>query len=602
MREMKEVFKCRDYDEITAFLGTLGPFQLLILVSLAISILPNGFVGIYIVFVGDTPAHECLIPEGSNLSEAWRVAIIPEVQGDGNMQRSSCSRYQLDVVQKLSDQHQLPNVDVNMSDIEQESCSQGWIYSQETYSSTIVTEASGACTHSLLDPHGAAPLFVAERTWTQSTWDLVCDDEYKRPLTSSIYFLGVLVGTFISGQLSDRCPSLHLTSLMAELEPHHGIVLHCFSTECETGEGGARYGRRPLLFAMMAMQTIAIFIQIFSPSWEVFTLVFFFVGFGGFSNYVIAYVLGSEILSPQTRVLFCSLGVFLSSGLGYMAMPLAGYFIRSWRWFLVPMAASGLIYIPLWWIVPESPRWLLSQGRVEEAEAILRKAAKRNRVTAPEVIFTPAEIEHALAKKTEKYNVLDVLKNCNSFIVIAICCLIWMVITLGYYALVLNTSNLHGNPYFNCFLSAVVEVPAYLIAMLLLKFCSRHFCQSSTLLLGGAVILLVHLVPTDLPGVAIFLEMVGKFGMTAAFCIVYAFTSELFPTVVRNVAMGTCSMTARIGSIISPFIIYLGNYYKYLPYILIGSVTVIAGLLCLLLPESFGKTLPEEIGQMQTVK
>lgn len=63
----------------------------------------------------------------------------------------------------------------------------------------------------------------------------------------------------------------------------------------------------------------------------------------------------------------------------------------------------------------------------------------------------------------------------------------------------------------------------------------------------------------DLPGVAIFLEMVGKFGITTAFCVVYAVTAELFPTVIRNMAMGTCSMAARIGTIISPFIIYLGE-------------------------------------------
>lgn len=70
-----------------------------------------------------------------------------------------------------------------------------------------------------------------------------------------------------------------------------------------------------------------------------------------------------------------------------------------------------------------------------------------------------------------------------------------MVITMSYYALILNTTNLHGNPYLNFFLSAVVEVPAFIIAMLLLRYCSRRFCQSSTLLMGGAMIFIIQLIP-----------------------------------------------------------------------------------------------------------
>ncbi|XP_031427333.1 solute carrier family 22 member 4-like [Clupea harengus] len=523
-----------DYDETTAFLGVWGQFQQIVFFVLCFSTIPNGFSAFSVIFLAAAPPHHCLVPEG-NLSEAWRAAIIPSQVVNGQAEQSMCSRYRLDVVKNYSAHGQVPGVDVNVTDIEQEPCVDGWSYSTDIYQSTIVTE-----------------------------FDLVCGQRWKESFTSSVYFLGVLCGSFFSGQLSDWC------------------------------------GRKPVLFMTMMIQTVFTFVQVFSTSWEMFSVFFFIVGLGQISNYVAAFVLGAEILSGSVRVLYSSLGVCLCFAIGYMMLPLIAFYIRDWRKLLVTLSVPGLIYIPLWWLIPESPRWLLSQGRVKEAEAILRDAARRNKVIAPEIIFV--EVEDESSKTTEKYNFLDLLKVAKIRYVTLILFLVWMTLSMGYFGLSLNTSRLYGDPYVNCFISAAIEVPAYLISWLSVHFLPRRLSCVVSMTLAGAALYSVQIAPADLPAASRALEMLGKFGIATGTAQMFVFTGELYPTVIRNTAVGACAMVSRVGSIIAPYLIHLSVFNAALPHMLMGSLCILSGAAAILLPESFRKPLPQTIDQMHQME
>ena len=77
----------------------------------------------------------------------------------------------------------------------------------------------------------------------------------------------------------------------------------------------------------------------------------------------------------------------------------------------------------------------------------------------------------------------------------------------------------------------------------------------------------------------VVLAMLGKYVAQVCWGIVYLYTSELFPTVIRSVALSFACSMARIGSMAAPFIAYLSEVHPVLPIFVFGSITFAVGLL-----------------------
>ncbi|MED6294749.1 hypothetical protein CHARACLAT_024286 [Characodon lateralis] len=533
----------QNYEESVSFLRTWGPFQRKIFVVLCLACVPCGYNILSVIFLLASPPHHCDIPANSNLSQEWIHASIP-VKVAGQLTRSSCSRYELDLVRNLSTMGASPNWMHNqstqqgsrpevLSTLRQEDCKDGWTYSTEYFQSTVVTE-----------------------------FDLVCSEQWKQPLTSLVYFLGGLSGCFVSGQISDW------------------------------------FGRKPVLFGSIAILSVFSSAVAFAPSWPVFTVLFFMLGLGQIACYIVVFVLGSEILVGSSRVLFCSLGQPFVYVFSMMLLPGTAYLVRSWRHLSLTMALPGLACIPLWWLVPESPRWLHSRGHLPEAERLLRSAALENQVEAPTVIFLPPKAERAGSQKAESVSFLGLLKTANIRHVTMKLWLIWFSMSICYFGLSFSMSTLYGNPFLNYFLLTAVELPALFASWLAARSFPRRLSFISFSLLGALALLFIQVTMHSHPDLTMFLVLLGKFGVLAGNGLVYTYTGELFPTVIRNTAMSSCAMFSRVGSSVSPYLLEMAGFNELLPWIIVGVLSLLSIFLCIFLPETFRQPLPDTIEQM----
>merc|ERR1712223_1104348 len=91
------------------------------------------------------------------------------------------------------------------------------------------------------------------------------------------------------------------------------------------------------------------------------------------------FVLMAEIVPEDSRVL-CGGVLNYGWNIGSLLMTFLAYFIRSWSNLQSSFAFISLVLVSYYFLVPESPRWLISKGQTEEAKHVLKRIAKNNGV------------------------------------------------------------------------------------------------------------------------------------------------------------------------------------------------------------------------------
>lgn len=282
--------------------------------------------------------------------------------------------------------------------------------------------------------------------------------------------------------------------------------------------------------------------------------------------------------------------------LGHLTLALIGYFLRDWRYFQLAISIPSVILIAYYWVLPESPRWLLAVGKSDEAIRVMEKAAHHNGLpTAPIKDDVNTYMQKQEASQQQAGKMFDLVRTPNMRSKTFCISFNWIVCGLCFFGVAQFIGQLGGNIFINVALSAVIQVPGTLFSVWSMKSLGRRYTLMGANLVAGCACLLIALVPAHPAWIRAALGCLGMFGLSVSFPTVYIFSGELYPTVIRNIGVGTSSMCARIGSMLAPFVAGLAGYEPWIPPVIFGIVPLIGVILCYKLPETADCKLPETL-------
>lgn len=388
------------------------------------------------------------------------------------------------------------------------------------------------------------------------------------------YVLGVVGYAMI--QLT---PLMHLTPLQEGLIGGSAL-LGLFLGSLILGWVSDHIGRQKIFTFSFVLITLASFLQFFATSAEQLFFLRMLIGFGLGGDYSVGHTLLAEFAPRRYRgillgafSLVWTVGYVLASAVGHWLITVDG---DAWRWLLGSAAFPAFLITLLRWGTPESPRWLMRQGRVAEAHEVVKRYLGANVLPGDE-IATPTSRSMGMLFSAAYWRR-------TAFNSLFFVCLVipWFVI---YTWLPSIAQHMHIDDALTASLMLnVLLILGALLGLVLTHYLSRRFFLLSSFALLGVVLLVLAFVPENNSALVLLLFVLFTTAISAASNLVGILPAESFPTDIRSQGVGFATAMSRLGAAVSTVLLplMLADYGMRITLLLLAAVLFVGFLVTLL--------------------
>nr|XP_053630899.1 LOW QUALITY PROTEIN: beta-alanine transporter-like [Cherax quadricarinatus] len=360
---------------------------------------------------------------------------------------------------------------------------------------------------------------------------------------------------------------------------------------------GDKYlGRRMILRISLVIYIVFTVPQVWISNASLHMLLRFLAGFGNHTYNLVPYVIVLEVIASGRRSLTTALfyGAW-TTGMCFTA--LVAFLVPHWQYLALLSCLPPLIALLLLRLIPESPRWLISKGRVEECIDILLQIAMTNGRDGVSKEGLRESLEAMSLKQEEELGIHHVLRYPRLRLRTILVLLMAFCIYTTYGVVLMGINVMPSNYFVSHFLSSVFQFPSNLTGWVSIQYLGRRNTCIIALTLATLFCITASFCLHD-EWALVLVTGVLKLCFSMTLQSMFILVSEIFPTPVRSSGLGLYLVFGLWPMAISPYILHSGTGTNF-HYLVLTGLLLTALVSCILLPETLGLSLPQSFEEAE---